>query len=162
MVGGPELRDGVQDGGDVVGFRRRREGARRGAELEVDDAVGGEVAEDGEGGVPEGGEVVDEVVDVGGEEGEEAGEGGVSREVRTLRETDNCVLCHYCRLRGYLRLEVIIMFSVGHLYKRISQVRLTGLLLHEPDFVKTLPADAPAQVSMKLSDEKRPWLVNFF
>lgn len=53
--------------GDVGG----RDGAGCGAEFEVDDAVGLEVAEDGEGGVTEGGEVGDEGVDVGGEEGEE-------------------------------------------------------------------------------------------
>lgn len=50
-----------------------RHGARSGAQLEVDNAVGGEVREDGEGGVAEGPDVGDEVVDVGGKEGEEAG-----------------------------------------------------------------------------------------
>lgn len=50
-----------------------RHGARSGAQLEVDNAIGGEVREDGEGGVAEGPDVGDEVVDVGGEEGKEAG-----------------------------------------------------------------------------------------
>ena len=68
------LGDGVEDGLDIVcgGHAGGRHGAGRGAQLEVDDAVGGEGAEDGEGGVAEGGGRVDQVVDVGGEEGEEA------------------------------------------------------------------------------------------
>lgn len=76
--------DGGQDGVDVVGLGDggAGQGARGGAKLEIDDAVGGEGLEDGEGGVPEGGEVVDEVVDVGGEEGKEAGARcGVSEQV---------------------------------------------------------------------------------
>lgn len=52
------------------------------------------------------------------------------------------------------------MFSIGHFDQRIWQVRLAGLLLHEPDFMKALPADAPAQVSVELRDEKRHWLAN--
>lgn len=53
--------DGVEDGGDVAlpVEAGAGEGARGGAQLEVDDTVGGEGAEDGEGGVAEGGEVVD-------------------------------------------------------------------------------------------------------
>lgn len=64
--------DSSKNGGDV-GFRGG-EGARGGAQLEVDDAVGGEVVEDGEGRRGERRGVVDEVVDVRGEDGEEGGE----------------------------------------------------------------------------------------
>lgn len=56
---------------------------------------------------------------------------------------------------NHLRLEVIVMFPLGHLDQRICQVRLASLLLHEPDFMKALPADAPTQVSMELREEKR-------
>lgn len=68
-----ELADGRQDGLDVarLGQAGLWQGARRGPQLEVDDAVCGEVVEHGEGCVAQGGEVVYEVVDVGGEEGEE-------------------------------------------------------------------------------------------
>lgn len=46
------------------------------------------------------------------------------------------------------------MLAVGHLDQGISEVSLAGLLFHEPDFVKTLPADAPAQVSVELDEKK--------
>ena len=47
------LGDGVEDGLHVAGLGQARggHGARGGAQLEVDDAVGGKVAEHGEGGV---------------------------------------------------------------------------------------------------------------
>lgn len=188
--------DGGQDGVDVVGLGKggAGQGARGGAQLEVDDAVGGEGPEDGEGGVPEGGEVVDEVVDVGREEGEEAGHGrdvGEQARLAGLRclgmgslgwwfgKAETILLLvlpiHYwrgpCRTRGprprqaerrererNLRLEVIIMFSLGHLDQRICQVRFAGLLFREPDFMEALPADAPAQVSVELRDDKKRWL----
>lgn len=52
------------------------------------------------------------------------------------------------------------MLSLGHLDQRICQVRLAGLLLHEPDFMETLPADAPTQVSMELKDDMNGWSAN--
>lgn len=43
------------------------------------------------------------------------------------------------------------MFAIGHLNKRIREVcLLSGLLLGEPDFMETLPADAAAQMRMQL------------
>ena len=65
---------------DVKIFRYRggEDGTGGGAELEVGDAVFGEVLEDGEGGVFDAGNCGDEFVDVGGEEGEEALDTGVS------------------------------------------------------------------------------------
>lgn len=42
------------------------------------------------------------------------------------------------------------MFPIGHLDEGVGKVSLAGLLLHQPDFVEALPADAPAQVSMEL------------
>ena len=60
------LGDGVEDGLDVVclGQARGGHGAGRGAQLEVDDAVSGKIAEDRERGVAQGSGVVDEVIDV--------------------------------------------------------------------------------------------------
>ncbi|KAL8715330.1 MAG: hypothetical protein Q9225_006400, partial [Loekoesia sp. 1 TL-2023] len=69
IVGG----DAFEDCGNVLLFCEGRGGAWVGAELEVADAVGGEVVEDGGGGVREGGEGGEEGVDLGCEEGEEAG-----------------------------------------------------------------------------------------
>lgn len=65
---------GVQHGLDIAGLGQAggRHGARRGPQLEVDDAVVGELAHDRPGRVLERLGVVDEVVDVGGEEREEA------------------------------------------------------------------------------------------
>ncbi len=60
------LGDGVEDDLHVVclGQTRGGHGAGRGAQLEVDDAVGGKVAEDGERGVAQGGGIIDEIIDV--------------------------------------------------------------------------------------------------
>jgi hypothetical protein len=65
-VGGVEGGYAVQDGLDVVvlGYVGRGDSPRSGAQLEIDDAVGVEVLEDGGGGVGEGGAVIAEVVDV--------------------------------------------------------------------------------------------------
>ena len=67
--------DGVENRLDVLGLGEAGlgHGTGRGAQLEVDDAIVGKVAEDGEGRVGERPGVVDEAVDVLGEEGEESG-----------------------------------------------------------------------------------------
>lgn len=114
------LPDGSEDGADV-GFRGG-EGARGGAQLEVDDAVGGEVAEDGEGRGGEGRGVVDEVVDVGREDGEEGGE----------------VVCGVGLARGE-----------GEEGVREGEGGVGGFLL-EPDGVEGLRADAAAEVGVEL------------
>lgn len=54
----------------------------------------------------------------------------------------------------HIRLEVVVVFAVGHLDERVLKVSLAGLLLREPDFVKTLSADTTAQVSMKLDEDR--------
>lgn len=146
--GGLEGADDVQDGGDValLGEAGPGQRPRRRAQLEVDDAVPREVAEDGEGGVLEGREVVDEVVDVGGEEGEEAwkrrGELGVWAGWTEDREQEGGVTGSSGPSASYLRFQIIVVLAIGHLYERVGEVCLPGLLFHEPDFVKTLPADA--------------------
>lgn len=68
------LGDGVEDRLDVGGLGQAGggHGARRGAQLEVDDAVGGEVAQHRERRVAQRRRVVDQAVDVGREEREEA------------------------------------------------------------------------------------------
>lgn len=73
-VGRVEGGHAVQDGADVVvcGNVGRRDGPRGGAQLEIDDAVGEEVLEDGGGGVGEGRAVIAEGVDIAREQGEEA------------------------------------------------------------------------------------------
>lgn len=114
------LPDGSEDGGDV-GFRGG-EGARGGAQLEVDDAVGSEVAEDGEGRGGEGRGVVDEVVDEGREDGEEGGE----------------VVCGVGLARGE-----------GEEGVREGEGGVGGFLL-EPDGVEGLRADAAAEVGVEL------------
>lgn len=118
--GGFVVADGGEDGGDV-GFGGG-EGARGGAEFEVDDAVGGEGAEDGEGGGGEGGGVVDEVVDVRGEDGEEGGE----------------VVCGVGLARGE-----------GQEGVREGEGWVGNFLL-EPDVVEGLGADAAAEVGVEL------------
>lgn len=74
ILGGLELADHVQDGCDVA--RLGEVGPRQcpwcRAQLHVDDAVPCEVPEHGEGCVSQGLEVVDEMVDVRGEQGKEA------------------------------------------------------------------------------------------
>lgn len=74
LGGGLERADDLQDGCDVVrlGEVRPGQGPRSRAQLEVDYAIPCEVVEYGEGGVFQGREVADEVVDVGGEQREEA------------------------------------------------------------------------------------------
>lgn len=52
------------------------------------------------------------------------------------------------------------MFAVRHLNQGISQVRLASLLFDEPDFMKTPPADTPAQVRVKLGKEDGHWSAN--
>jgi hypothetical protein len=51
-----------------------------------------------------------------------------------------------------LRLEVVVVFPVGHLDQRVGEVGLARLLFHEPDFMEALPADAAAQVSVELEE----------
>ena len=62
----------VEQGGDVLLGGEMGRGTRRGAQLEVNNTVVGEVTEDRGGGVADGGRVGEEVVDVAAEEGEEA------------------------------------------------------------------------------------------
>lgn len=73
-MSGVEGGDAGENGADVIfcGQVGEGDGARGGAELEVDDAVGVEGLEDRSGGVGEGGDIIAEGVDVLGEEGEEA------------------------------------------------------------------------------------------
>lgn len=72
VVVGLEGGDGVQQDRDVLVGGEMGRGARGGAQLEVDDAVVGEVAENRGGGVADRGRVGEEVVDVAAKEGEEA------------------------------------------------------------------------------------------
>lgn len=140
------LGDGVEYGLDVVGSRQARGGhdAGRGAQLEVDDAVGGEVAEDREGRVAQGGGVVDEVVDVRGEEGEEAG----------AFQLSSSLLIGWIYRVSRSRLQVIVVFPRGHLEQRVSEIGLARFVLHEPDVVQTLSADAAAEMGMELFERQ--------
>lgn len=68
------LGDAVENGlnVDFFGDPCRRDSSRCGAELEVDNAIGLEIREDGIRGIDQGGEVVDESVDVSGEQWKES------------------------------------------------------------------------------------------
>lgn len=57
------------------------------------------------------------------------------------------------RLKGHVRLEIIVIFAIRHLNKRIRKVGQSGFLLGKPNFVETLSADATAQVSMQLQGQ---------
>ena len=49
-----------------------------------------------------------------------------------------------------LRLEIIVMFPIGHLDEGVCQLRLAGRALALPDLVQAFAADAATQMRMKL------------
>ncbi|KAM5378524.1 hypothetical protein ACJZ2D_004478 [Fusarium nematophilum] len=114
---GLEDGDGGEEDGDVLLCREEGRGARSRPELQVGDAVGEEVGEDGVGGVPYGVFVCEEVVDVAAEEWEEA--------VLLMGPRGN-----------NLRLQVVVMFPLWHDYKRVLQVGVAAALLALPYFMK--------------------------
>jgi len=51
-----------------------------------------------------------------------------------------------------IRLDIVVVLAFGHDQQGVMEIgaRLAGLLLEEPDLVKTLPTDAAAQVCVQL------------
>ncbi len=128
---GVEQQPDVRLGGDPG------RGARRGAQLEVDDAVGEEVVEDGRDGVADRLLVRQEVVDVAAEEREEAARRRFPvRSVSVM--TWGSVGCPEMRVRGAdgLRFEIVIVLAVWHDDQRVLEVSLPGGLLPEPYLVQ--------------------------
>ncbi len=85
----------------------------------------------------QGGFVVEEVVDVGGEEGEEA--------VLVLRRGPALVEWN---AEKELRLEVVVVFALGQHLQGVGEGGLTGRMLGLPQSVKGLPGDAAGEVGM--------------